>query len=94
MGNALRKSLRHLKNDHTDDYQLTDDPSESTLVGKVVEVVNPADGDQRLPDEEHVPHHAVGNHAHRRDGSLLRRAVPEDLYFLTSHRGLFSSKSF
>ena len=60
----------------------------------MVEVVNPADGDERLPDEEHVPHHAVGNHAHRGDGSLLRRAVPKNLYFLTSHRGLFSSKYF
>ena len=69
--------------------KLANYPSESNLVGKMVEVVNPADGDQPLPDEEHIPHHAVGNHAHRGDGSLLRRTVPEKMMQLEIwHRGL------
>ena len=57
--------------------KLANYPGERALVGKVVEVVDPADGDQRLPDEEHVPHHAVGDHAHGGDGSLLG---PGELY--------------
>ena len=60
--------LEHFKDASSTNEKLADDPGESALMQEVVEVVDPADGDQALPDEQHVPHHSVGNHAHRGDG--------------------------
>ena len=62
------QTLEHFKEASSTNEKLADDPSESALMREVVEVVDPADSDQALPDEQHVPHHSVGNHAHRGDG--------------------------